>query len=242
MGKLDGKVAIVTGGARGQGASHVRTFVNEGAKVVIADILVEEGEALVKELGENAMFIKLDVTSESNWKTVVADAESTFGPVNILVNNAGIAFGKFTAEMTEEEYRRVIDINQLGVFLGMKTVFPSMRKAKEGSIVNISSVVGLEGSKGFIAYTASKFAVTGMTKTAALDFAEYGIRVNSVHPGVIRTPILDDPTISAPNTPPLQRYGEPEDVSKLVLFLASNDSSFSTGAEFIVDGGKTAGG
>ncbi|MEH7122686.1 glucose 1-dehydrogenase [Bacillus sp. JJ1773] len=245
MGKLDGKVAIVTGGSRGQGASHVQTLVKEGAKVVIADILADEGEALAKELGENARFIKLDVSNESNWQNVVNETESTFGPINILVNNAGINFFKPTQEMNEEEYRRVININQVSVFLGMKTVFPSMSKTKEGSIINISSVGGLFSQKGAIAYSASKFAVTGMTKAAALDFAEHGIRVNSIHPGTIRTPMLDVPGTEdavkdlIENTP-LKRLGESEEVSKLVSFLASNDSSFSTGSEFTLDGGATA--
>lgn len=245
MGKLDGKVSIITGGARGQGASHARTFINEGAKVVITDILVDEGEAMAKELGENAKFIKHDVTNESDWDKVVAETESTFGPVNILVNNAGISFGKPTEEMTEKEYRKVIDINQVSVFLGIKKVPQSMRKAKEGSIVNIASVAGLRGAKGSLAYSASKFAVTGMTKAAALEFAEDGIRVNSVHPGTIRTPMLDVPGTEEAvkqleeNTP-LKRIADPEEASKLVLFLASNDSSFSTGSEFVIDGGAIA--
>lgn len=245
MGKLDGKVAIITGGARGQGASHAQTLLNEGAKVVITDVNSEAGESLARELGENAKFIKHDVSNESDWQNVVNETESTFGPINILVNNAGINFFKPTHEMTEEEYSRVININQVSVFLGMKTVFPSMSKTKEGSIINISSVGGLFSQQGAIAYSASKFAVTGMTKAAALDFAKHGIRVNSIHPGTIRTPMLDvpgteDAVKSLIEKTPLKRLGESEEVSKLVLFLASNDSSFSTGSEFILDGGATA--
>jgi len=245
MGKFNGKVVLVTGGARGQGASHVRQFIEEGAKVLFTDILVEDGEALANELGENAIFMKHDVRSETEWKSVAAKAESTFGPIHVLVNNAGIVITKKFDEMAEEEYRRVIDINQIGVFLGMKSVVPSMKKAKEGSIINISSINGLRGASGTFAYDASKFAVRGMTKSAALELAEYGIRVNSIHPGIIETPMIaqddvQDSVQALSKKVPLKRLGQPEDITKLVLFLASDDSSYSTGSEFIVDGGVTA--
>ncbi|QHS23413.1 glucose 1-dehydrogenase [Virgibacillus sp. MSP4-1] len=245
MGKLDGKVAIVTGGSRGQGASHVRRFVEEGAKVVFSDILADEGVALAKELGENAKFVRHDVTKADEWKNVIDEAESTFGPVNILVNNAGIVVTKKFDELTEDEYRKVVDINQVGVFLGMKTVLPSMKKAGDGSIINVSSINGLRGAAGNSAYDSSKFAVRGMTKSAALEFAEYGIRVNSVHPGVIQTPMIEvegsrDLVEQLKQTIPMQRTAQPEEVSKLILFLASEDSSYSTGSEFVIDGGVTA--
>ncbi|REJ26425.1 glucose 1-dehydrogenase [Caldibacillus debilis] len=245
MGRFDGKVVLISGGARGQGASHARKFVEEGAKVVFTDILVEEGEALEKELGKNAKFLKHDVRSAADWEKVVSETEKTFGPINVLVNNAGIVISKKLEELSEEEYRRVIDINQVSVFLGMKAVIPSMKKAKGGSIINISSINGLRGSVGTFAYDASKFAVRGMTKTAALELAEYGIRVNSIHPGIINTPMVmqddvKDTVGTLANNVPLKRIGQPEDVSNLVLFLASDESSYSTGSEFVIDGGLTA--
>ncbi|MBO0992838.1 SDR family NAD(P)-dependent oxidoreductase [Bacillus sp. SD088] len=244
MGKLVGKVAIITGGARGMGASHVRQFVKEGAKVVFTDILVEEGEALAKELGDNAKFIRQDVTKAKDWDQVVAETEEAFGPINILVNNAGIAFHKLIEQMTEEEYRKVMDINQVSVFLGMKAVLSSMRKTENGSIVNISSINGLKGSVAAVAYSASKFAVRGMNKSAALEFAPYGIRVNSVHPGAIATPMIvqednKEMVEEFAQTIPLKRIAKPEEVTNMVLFLASDDSSYCTGSEFVVDGGST---
>ncbi|KJS12646.1 MAG: 3-alpha-hydroxysteroid dehydrogenase [Peptococcaceae bacterium BRH_c8a] len=245
MGRLAGKVAIITGGARGMGASHARRFVKEGAKVVFTDILVNEGEALAQELGENAKFIRHDVTNATDWEQVVTETEKTFGPVSILVNNAGIVIAKPIESYTEEEYRRVIDINQVSVFLGMKAVLPSMKKTTGGSIVNISSINGLRGSANTIAYDASKFAVRGMTKSAAIELAPYGIRVNSVHPGIIETPMVvqedtKDLVVELANSIPLKRIGKPEEASNLVVFLASNESSFSTGSEFVIDGGSTA--
>lgn len=243
MTRLNDKVAIITGGARGMGASHARRFVNEGAKVMIADILEEEGQALAKELGENAKFIKLDVTKLNNWEEVVSLTEKEFGPVNVLVNNAGISMNKSIEETTEEEYRRILDINQVSVFLGMKAVIPSMKKANGGSIVNISSINGLVG--GAVGYTDTKFAVRGMTKAAALGLAQYGIRVNSVHPGVIETPMIvqEDSKEAIQEFAkfiPNGRVAKPEEVSNLVLYLASDESSYSTGSEFVVDGGLTA--
>ncbi len=245
MGKFDGKVVLITGGARGQGASHTRKFHEEGAKVVFTDILEEEGKALANELGDNVRFFKHDVRSADDWEKVVAETESTFGPINVLVNNAGIVINKKLEEMTEEEYRRVIDINQVGVFLGLKTVVPSMKKAGGGSIINISSINGLRGKPGTIAYDASKFAVRGMTKTAAVELAEYGIRVNSIHPGIIETPMIaqgdvKETAAALAEIVPLKRVGQPEDITNLVLFLASDESSYSTGSEFVVDGGVTA--
>lgn len=250
MGRLDGKVAIITGGARGQGATHARVFINEGAKVAITDILIEEGNKLAEELGPYATFYPHDVTKLAQWEAIISDVEKTCGPVNILVNNAGIGFKKSILDITEKEYRNVIDVNQVSVFLGMKTVLPSMLKTKNGSIVNVSSIAGLLGSKdGSVAYDASKFAVRGMTKSIALELAHTGIRVNSVHPGIIFTPM----TLTNDEQPhvvesigkllthvPMQRGATPDEVTKLVLFLASDDSSYSTGSEFVIDGGLTA--
>lgn len=243
MGKLDNKVAIITGGARGMGESHVRKFVSEGAKVVFTDLNEEGGLALEKELGENVKFVKQDVSKAEDWAKVIETAESVFGPVNILVNNAGISMSKSIFEMTEAEYRKIIDINQVSVFLGIKAVIPSMQKAGGGSIVNISSMNGLVG--GAVGYTDSKFAVRGITKAVALQVAGLGIRVNSVHPGVIETPMVTqgdavDVIKEFAKQIPLQRMAQPEEVSNLVLFLASDESSYSTGSEFVIDGGLTA--
>ena len=243
MARLEEKVAIITGAARGMGAAHARRFVAEGAKVVLTDLNVEEGTALASELGENALFVEQNVTSADEWANVVAQAEKAFGPVNVLVNNAGISVSKSLLQMTEEEYRRIVDINQVSVFLGLKTVVPSMQKAGGGSIINISSINGIVG--GAIGYTDTKFAVRGMTKAAAMECSHYGIRVNSVHPGVIETPMVTQgDAVEAikefAKHIPLKRMAQPEEVTSLVLFLASDESSYSTGSEFIVDGGLTA--
>lgn len=243
MARLEGKVAIITGAAQGMGAAHATLFVKEGAKVVITDLNDEKGKALAAELGENALFVKQNVTSEDDWATVIATAEEAFGPVNVLVNNAGITMAKSMMETTLEEYRRIVDINQVSVFLGMKAVLPSMQKAGSGSIVNISSLNGLVA--GAIGYTDTKFAVRGMTKAAAIEAAHYNVRVNSVHPGVIATPmVVQEDTKAAVEEfakhIPLGRVAQPEEVSNMVLFLASDDSSYSTGSEFIIDGGLSA--
>ena len=243
MGKLNGKVAIITGGARGMGASHVRKFVDEGAKVVFTDLNEEGGMALANELGENVKFVKQDVTKATDWENVIAETEKAFGPVNILVNNAGISMSKPILEMTEQDYRKIVDINQVSVFLGIKAVIPSMQKTGNGSIVNISSMNGLVG--GAVGYTDTKFAVRGITKAAALQVAGFGIRVNSVHPGVIETPMVTQgDAVEAikqfAKHIPLQRVAQSEEVSNLVLYLASDDSSYSTGSEFVIDGGLTA--
>jgi len=243
MGRLENKVAIVTGAAQGMGAAHAKLFVEEGAKVVLTDLNEEKGQAFAAELGENAIFVKQNVTSEEDWKNVVAKAEETFGPVHILVNNAGISVNKPMMDTSLEEYRRIVEINQVSVFLGMKTVVPSMEKTGNGSIVNISSMNGLVA--GAIGYTDTKFAVRGMTKAAAVELSHRGIRVNSVHPGVIETPMVtqgDSYELIKEFSKhiPLQRMAQPEEVSKMVLFLASDDSSYSTGSEFVIDGGLTA--
>ncbi|WP_080838167.1 glucose 1-dehydrogenase [Cohnella massiliensis] len=242
MARLEGKVAIVTGAARGMGAAHVRKLVSEGAKVVFTDILEQDGQKLQTELGSSTLFIKHDVTKANEWQTVMEKAENAFGPVNVLVNNAGIDVPAANLEeASEETFRKVIDVNQVSVFLGMRCVIPSMRKAGGGSIVNISSLAGMVGAYKKVAYTASKFAVRGMTKAAALELGEYGIRVNSVHPGFIRTPMTEElisPELEA--SFPIRRVGRSDEVSELVLFLASDESSYCTGSEFVIDGGLGA--
>ncbi|QCR34282.1 glucose 1-dehydrogenase [Lysinibacillus sp. SGAir0095] len=243
MGRLKDKVAIITGAAQGMGAAHAKLFVDEGAKVVITDLNEEKGQALVAELGENARFIKQNVASEEDWLIVVAKTEEAFGPINILVNNAGITMAKSLMETTLEDYRRIVEINQVSVFLGMKAVVPSMQKGGGGSIINISSMNGLVA--GAVGYTDTKFAVRGLTKAAAMECANFGIRVNSVHPGVIATPmVVQEDTKAAVEEfakhIPMGRVAQPEEVSKMVLFLASDESSYSTGSEFIIDGGMTA--
>ena len=245
MGRVTGKVAIVTGAARGMGAAHARQLVEQGARVVLTDVLDTEGETTAAALGAQARFLHHDVTQEVEWRHIVAVTEETFGPVSVLVNNAAIVAYSRIESMQESDYRRVIDVNQVAVFLGMKAVFPSMMKAGGGSIINISSVAGLIGAPHALAYTASKFAVRGMTKAAAVEFASRNIRVNSVHPGLIRTP-LTQPTPESEasiaqfiSATPLGRAGEPDEVASIVLWLASDESRFSTGAEFVVDGGLT---
>jgi 3alpha(or 20beta)-hydroxysteroid dehydrogenase len=238
--KLDGQVALVSGGARGMGETHTRALLAEGARVVIADILDEQGEKLAKDLGADAHFVHLDVTSEQSWSDAIAAAEKAFGPVSILVNNAGIAHGAPLEQYTLEMWNAIIAVNQTGVFLGMRAVVAGMKKLKHGSIINISSVEGLRGGAYLHGYVASKFAVRGLTKSASQELGGFGIRVNSVHPGYIETPMTTD-IDSKQLQIPQHRPGKPEEVSKMIVFLASDDSSYSTGAEFVVDGGMTAG-
>jgi 3alpha(or 20beta)-hydroxysteroid dehydrogenase len=240
--KLQNKVAIITGAAQGMGATHARKFVEEGAKVVITDINLEAAQKLADELGSNAIALKLNVSKADNWKEVVEKTEEKFGPVTVLVNNAGIGIFKPLEELTEEDFRLTFEIDELGVFLGMKTVVPSMKKANGGSIVNISSVDGLVSAPTAIAYSASKHAVTGMTKGAAAELGQFGIRVNSVHPGVIESPMAEQGDVAEiikklEQDIPLRRRAKTEEVSNLVIYLASDDSSYSTGSQFVVDGG-----
>ena len=245
MGRVSGKVAIVTGAARGMGAADARRMIDEGAKVMLTDILDAEGAATAKSLGPNARFLHHDVTKEAEWKQIVAETEKAFGPVSVLVNNAGISTYGMIETLEESEYRRVIDINQVSVFLGMKSVLPSMKRAGGGSIINISSGAGLIGFANVISYSASKFAVRGMTKSAAIEFAPYNIRVNSIHPGLIRTPMTavtpdsEAAMVASAAATPAGRIGEPDEVANVVLMLASDESRFSTGAEFVIDGGIT---
>lgn len=243
MARLQDKVIIITGAAQGMGATHARLCIEAGAKVVLTDINTEKGQALAAELGNQALFIQHNVTSEDDWTQVIAATQAYFGTINVLVNNAGITQSKSILETSLDDYRRILEINQVSVFLGMKAVIPSMQASKQGSIINISSINGLVG--GAIGYTDSKFAVRGMTKAAALECAPFGIRVNSVHPGVIATPMIMQGDTKAAveafaKSIPLKRVAQPEEVSRLVLYLASDDSSYSTGSEFIVDGGLTA--
>lgn len=244
MGKLDGKVAIITGAAQGMGAAHAKLFVNEGAKVVITDVKQAEGEQLAAELGaDKAIFMVHDVASASDWDRVVQDTKEQFGQIDILVNNAGITFAKSLQEISEADYIKIFQINQLGTFLGLKAVAKEMVAQHSGSIVNVSSLNGLVG--GAVGYTDTKFAVRGMTKAAALELAPSGVRVNSVHPGVIETPMISQPGTEAAvkefaKAIPMRRIAKPEEVSQMVLFLASDDSSYSTGSEFVIDGGISA--
>ncbi len=242
MGRLDGKVALITGGARGQGAAEGAVFAREGAKVVLTDILDEDGEKAAAQIGGS--YLHHDVTSESDWAQVVQETVSQHGRVDVLVNNAGIFRSGTTEGTTLDEYRLVIEINQIGVFLGMRAVAAQMKEQNGGSIINISSVAGLEGQAGTVAYSASKWAVRGMTKVAAAELGRYGVRVNSIHPGLIETPMMDElPAIQAGKIDRINRLillGRPaqaEEVANLALFLASDEASYCTNSEFVVDGG-----
>ena len=248
MGRLDGKVAVISGGARGQGEAEVRRFVQEGAQVVFGDMRDELGEAVAKDLGKNAVYQHLDVRSEDDWQRVVKETEQQFGKIDVLVNNAGILqFGPMTHDVSLDDYMALIEINQVGVFLGMRNVIPAMLRNRGGSIVNISSTNGFVGYGGTIAYTASKFAVRGMTKTVALEYGKANIRVNSIHPGGIDTPMTRElnPDTGASDdlyeVMAMGRVGQPQEIANLALFLASDESSYCTGAEFIADGGQLAG-
>lgn len=246
--RLNGKVAIITGAAQGMGEQHAKEFVGEGAKVILTDVNESAGNALAASLGhDDAMFIRHDVSKAADWEQVVREGEAKFGTVNVLINNAGILGAiKSIVDLTEEEYQLVCDVNQLAVFLGMRAVIPSMRKAGIGSIVNISSVAGLVAIYGApnSAYVASKFAVRGMTKQIAVEHGKDNIRCNSIHPGYIRTPMManatDEEGGEATSMIPLGRLADPSEVSKLAIFLASDESSFITGMEHVIDGGMTA--
>jgi 3alpha(or 20beta)-hydroxysteroid dehydrogenase len=243
MGRLDGKVAIITGAARGQGAAEARLFAAEGARVVLADVLDDEGKAVAGEIGDAAAYAHLDVTDEGQWSDAVALAERTFGPVTVLVNNAGILLFQAVHKTELADFDRILRVNVHGVFLGMKAVTPSMEKAGGGSIVNISSTAGLQGLPYLAAYVASKWAVRGLTKSAAIDLGHKGIRVNSVHPGGIDTPMVAGTSADAPfyKRLPVARMGSADESARAVLFLASDEASYIAGAELAVDGGATCG-
>ena len=248
--RLENKVALISGGARGMGAVEAKLFAREGAKVVIGDVLEDEGkqtEAEINEAGGQCLFVMLDVTSEENWNQTVAATVARFGKVDILVNNAGIFTLGNVEDTTVEMWDRVMAINGKGVFLGTKAVIPEMRKVGGGSIINLSSVAGLIGSARAAAYGATKGAVRIFTKSTAVQYAKEGIRANSVHPGIIDTPmtvptiLVDDASREAQmERTPLGRLGQSEDVANGVLFLASDKSSFMTGSELVIDGGLTA--
>jgi 3alpha(or 20beta)-hydroxysteroid dehydrogenase len=245
MTRLEGKVALITGGARGQGAAEGRLFASEGATVVLADIRDDMGEIVAKGLGGGAQYHHLDVTDPGAWGAVVADVVDSHGRIDVLVNNAGIFQLSELATTELADWNRIMSVNATGVFLGMKAVAPTMIAQRSGSIVNISSIAGLRGGPVSFAYSASKWAVRGMTKCAAHELAPFGVRVNSVHPGIIDTPMLEHLegggiSDAIRRRIPLGHEATAEDVARLVLFLASDESSYSTGSEFVVDGGMTA--
>ena len=247
MSRLSGKIAIITGASQGMGASHARCFVAQGAKVILGDVNEEDGAKLASELGRDALFVKQDVARKADWDTIVKLGQERFGRINVLVNNAGIIGAlASTVDLTEQEYQRICSINQTAVFLGMQAVIPGMLQTGGGSIVNISSVAGMVAIYGSpnVAYVASKFAVRGMTKQVAVEYGGRNIRVNSVHPGYIKTPMMaaatDENGGEAIKQIPLKRMAESSEVSNLVIFLASDESSFITGTEHVIDGGMTA--
>ncbi|MBG6094194.1 SDR family NAD(P)-dependent oxidoreductase [Nocardioides luteus] len=245
------QTVLVTGGTGGQGASHVRAFHAAGANVVIGDIDTERGATLAAELGERARFVRLDVTDESSWAAAIAAAEQTFGPVAVLVNNAGVQNPPAVIEDTDlRTWARILDINLTGAFLGIKAAAPALRRAGGGAIVNIASTSGVGGTAHYAPYVASKWAVRGLTRTAALELGRDNIRVNAIHPGVIATPFITEPAAGSdapisdfysPDPFAVPRLGEPADVTRLLLFLASSEASFITGSEYVVDGGLLLG-
>ncbi len=243
MNRLENKVALVTGGARGLGASTVRLMATEGAKVVFGDVLDAEGEALARELGSDVAFVHMDVTEQADWDAAIERAQ-TFGPLNVLVNNAAVLHMAALSETTDEDYLRVFKINQFGTFIGIRSVIGPMKAAGAGSIINVSSIDGLHSSAGLSAYSSTKWAVRGLTKNAAIELGQYGIRVNSVHPGGMYTAMGGSEHISEENLNkstyakfPIPRVGQPEEVAQVILFLATDEASYSTGSEFVADGG-----
>lgn len=247
MPRLKHKVALISGASRGIGAATARRFVAEGGQVVLCDVLVEEGEQLAAELGQDSCFYQLDVADERQWSSAVKHALARFGRLDILVNNAGISGGGSPLELeSAESYRRLVQVNQDGVYLGMRAVLPAMRQVGGGAIVNVSSIAGLVAFPGLGAYSATKFAVVGLTKSAAVEFSRDHVRVNCVHPGVTATAIIESvddatkaPLDAAIARTPMARLGRPEEIAAAILFFASEDSSFCTGASLAVDGGWT---
>lgn len=243
MERIKDKVMIITGAAQGMGKVHAECAIAEGAKVVITDINEEKGNEVAKQLGEKALFIKHNVADEEDWKRVIKETYNKWGRVDVLVNNAGITYNMKIDEITLEDYMKIININQVSVFLGIKHVSEIMKTQKSGTIINISSMNGLVG--GAIGYTDTKFAVRGMTKAAARELSPYNITVNSVHPGVIHTQMLEQPGVKEAvekfkQTIPMRRVAEAKEVSHMIIFLASDEARYSTGSEFVIDGGVTA--
>lgn len=245
MGRLDDKVCVITGAARGQGAAEARLFAAEGATVWLTDVLDDEGRLVAEDIG--ATYRHLDVRDEAGWASLAEDITKADGPVDVLVNNAGVFANGKHYELSVDDFSRVMDINCVGVFLGMRTMSPIMREAGRGSIVNISSVAGLQGGMDAFAYFTSKWAVRGMTKAAAVENGRRNVRVNSIHPGLIDTDMLNDAVLGGQDNSsmvarsvPLGRTARAEEVANLALFLASDDSSYCTGCEFVIDGGMTA--
>jgi 3alpha(or 20beta)-hydroxysteroid dehydrogenase len=252
MGRLDGKVALISGSARGMGRAMARLFAEEGASIAVCDVIEGEGRTVAEEIGASAVYNRLDVTSEDDWAEAVSATMGAFGRLDVLVNNAGIAEGALLHEMTLESYRRVTEVNQTGVFLGIRAAVEPMTSTGGGSILNISSIDGMVGMNGIFSYVASKWAVRGMTKAAAMELGPRGIRVNSIHPGFVLTRLgiadgMDPSPIQnligehATRLSPLGRPGEADEIARLALFLASDESSYCTGSEFVADGGLIAG-
>ncbi len=246
MGRLDGKVAIVTGAARGQGEAEARLFAAEGARVVVADVLAAEAEAVAADIGDAARAVTLDITDEAAWVRVVADTEEAWGPVTTLVNNAGILDFDAIDRYDADRFRTVMEVNVTGAFLGIKSVTPSMARSGNGSIINISSNGGMEGLPFLSAYSTSKWALRGLSRSAAIELGRKGIRVNTVHPGGIDTPMTrfegsDNSTAVFYQNLPIRRQGTVDDVAPVVLFLASDEAGYVTGSEYAVDGGHLAG-
>lgn len=245
MRKLENRVVLVSGGARGQGAGHARLLVAHGARVVIGDIADDEGERLADELGEDALYVHLDVREQEQWSRAVRAATDRFGTLDGLVNNAGVLSIGWTAELPLKEYRHTVEVNQTGTFLGMQAVIPQLRRAGGGTIVNVASTAGLSGDRGLVAYAASKFAVVGMTKVAAMELGTESIRVNAVCPGVIHSDMTRGfraETMDALAAQlPLRRFGTGQEVASVVVFLTGDDSAYMTGETVVVDGGRLAG-
>ena len=241
--RFDGQTVLVSGAARGMGESHARGFLDEGASVVVADVRDDEGTRLAEDLGGRAVFAHLDVTRAEDWDRVVREAERRFGPVSVLVNNAGISAYGLIEETGPDVWRRVIDINLTGQFLGIRAATPSLRRAGGGVIVNVASVGGFIGGAGLAAYGASKWASRGLTRSAALELGRDGIRVVSVSPGMVRTAMAGEPGVAdiPVDTHAIPRMARPEEITDLVLFLASREAAFITGADYIADGGALAG-
>ena len=239
--RFTGKVVLLTGAANGMGISHARNFAAEGALLMLGDIDKVNGEALSEELGDAALFQYLDVASEASWQAAFDRALEVWGQVDVLVNNAGIGPFKSVLRQTPEEFRRILDVNVMGTFLGMRTVLPHMVTRGSGAIVNIGSTSGIVGAPGGVAYGASKWAVRGMSKVAAIDLIDTGVRVNIVNPATTRTAMTVDIPTEVYDLQPIPRLGEPQEISNVVLFAASDEASFCTGSDFTVDGGATVG-